>query len=214
MASHYVKLMRTVQPNGPYLIGGWCYGGLVAVEMAHQLLTAGQELGPLLLIETPAQSPPLSMANYRYYLRRLACMTKMTPAQLTVYFRQKIKYYRGVKTEDERRYRRVSEEEGLTPEQAAERNSMLERLEEVYRKNINALYTYQPRFFPGEIILFNAAEQDPAQIRDPMYGWPSLAKKVTAHVVPGNHDTILMEPHVHVLARKLSECLSDAFRKM
>ena len=42
MAADYIKALRTVQPNGPYFLGGWSMGGLVAFEMAQQLYTQGE----------------------------------------------------------------------------------------------------------------------------------------------------------------------------
>jgi thioesterase domain-containing protein len=56
--------------------------------------------------------------------------------------------------------------------------------------------------------LFNAEEQDPAQIPDPLYGWPGLAGEIETHTISGNHDTILMEPHVQALAKKLAMCMA------
>jgi hypothetical protein len=51
MAAAHIELMRAVQPEGPYLLGGWCNGGLVAYEMAQQLHTAGQTVDLLVLID-------------------------------------------------------------------------------------------------------------------------------------------------------------------
>jgi thioesterase domain-containing protein len=44
-------------------------------------------------------------------------------------------------------------------------------------------------------------------IDDPLYAWPGLAGDIEIHVVPGDHDTMLMEPNVAVLARTLDACL-------
>src|SRR5262245_64086253 len=47
--SHYLSEIRTVQANGPYLIGGYCFGGLVAFEIAQQLRKQNQEVALLIL---------------------------------------------------------------------------------------------------------------------------------------------------------------------
>lgn len=203
MAAHYVRLLRSKQPRGPYFLGGWCYGGIVAVEMGHQLLSAGEEIALMALIETPAPAP--SFSNQRYYFRRISRLLQMRPKQWRTYIGEKIKYYRGVKTANEMRFRRVDENEHSNAE---ERNCHLAQLEHVYHTNLDALKFYQPRRYPKKIILFNAEEQDPALIPDPLYGWPSLAGEIEVHKIPGNHDTILMEPHVRTLARKLADCLA------
>src|SRR4051794_38047815 len=69
MAAYYVKLLRDFQSHGPYYLSGWCYGGIIAVEMAHQLRAVGQEVAFLGLIETPAPVPEKDVP--RYYLRRV-----------------------------------------------------------------------------------------------------------------------------------------------
>jgi hypothetical protein len=51
MAKAHIKSMRSVQPEGPYLLGGWCNGGLVAYEMARQLHAAGQKVDLLVLMD-------------------------------------------------------------------------------------------------------------------------------------------------------------------
>jgi aspartate racemase len=56
MAAHYVAALRQVQPEGPYHLGGWSMGGLVAYEMACQLRDAGQHVATLALLDT--QAPP------------------------------------------------------------------------------------------------------------------------------------------------------------
>ncbi|RYZ33447.1 MAG: amino acid adenylation domain-containing protein, partial [Myxococcaceae bacterium] len=52
MATHYVQALRTVQPSGPYHLGGWSLGGVIAYEMAHQLRAAGEEVALLALIDS------------------------------------------------------------------------------------------------------------------------------------------------------------------
>jgi amino acid adenylation domain-containing protein len=205
MAAHYVRGLRSVQPEGPYYLGGWCYGGIVAVEMGHQLLAAGEDIALMALIETPAPAPPVY--DCHYYLRRISRLLQMTPKQWRTYLGEKIKYYRGVKTANEMRFRRVEQSDAPNAE---ERNRHLEKLEHVYHTNLDALNFYDARRYPGKIILFNAEEQDPALIPDPLYGWPSLAREIEVHKISGNHDTILMEPHVKTLARKLADCLALA----
>ena len=51
MAKAHIKSMRTIQPEGPYLLGGWCNGALVAYEMARQLHATGQAVDLLVLID-------------------------------------------------------------------------------------------------------------------------------------------------------------------
>ncbi|MFY0572993.1 alpha/beta fold hydrolase [Cystobacter fuscus] len=60
IARGYVEDIRRVQPQGPYQLGGWSFGGLVAFEMAQQLHQAGQQVSLLVLMDT---GPPTSTAS-------------------------------------------------------------------------------------------------------------------------------------------------------
>jgi thioesterase domain-containing protein len=132
----------------------------------------------------------------------------MNPRQWRTYLSEKFTYYRGLARANAMRFRRVDHQEGARPEDIQARNQLLERLERVYSTNSAALANYEGRFYPGKVILFNAEEQDPAIVVDPQYGWPGMAAEIETHIVPGNHDTILMEPGVKLLADKLTECLA------
>src|SRR5690606_29340174 len=59
-ASAYVAALRAAQPEGPYMLGGWSFGGLVAYEMARQLSAAGHEVALLALFDSwaPGIEPP------------------------------------------------------------------------------------------------------------------------------------------------------------
>ena len=207
MAAYYVRLLRDFQPHGPYYLGGWCYGGIIAVEMAQQLRAVGQEVAFLALIETPAPRPEKDVA--RFYLRRIDRLLKMHPIHWFRYLRAKVKYYSGVKEANEQRFRRV-EKTDAKEGSVEDINRHLERLEHVYAVNDRALNFYRSKRYRGKVTLFNAAQQDPALIRDPLYGWRGLSDQVEMYVIPGDHDTILAEPQVRQLARKMTECIARA----
>ncbi len=69
MASLYLREVRAIQPQGPYLLGGYCFGGLVAFEMAHRLMTAGEKIACLALIGTDAPGSP-GLPSPGLWLRR------------------------------------------------------------------------------------------------------------------------------------------------
>ena len=57
MAQRYLAEIRNIQPDGPYLLGGWCFGGIIAFEAARQLTHAGEEMAGIVLIDTRAPIP-------------------------------------------------------------------------------------------------------------------------------------------------------------
>lgn len=205
MAAYYAKLLRSVQPRGPYTLGGWCYGGIVAVEMAHQLLAVGESVSPLLLFETPAPAPPLRQVYF--YARRIYRLWRMSLKQWRAYLLAKWEYHRGRSATEDMRFLRVKT--ATTAEKATdeEKNRVLAKFERVYRANMRALDAYRSRLYPGKIILFNATEPPPGIIRDSLYGWPGLAAEIEVRFIPGSHHAILMEPHVRVLAQEITQCL-------
>src|SRR6185295_18342230 len=74
MAALYLSELRRIQPEGPYRLGGWSMGGLIAFEMARQLESAGQELDLVVLIDTPPPAaqpgPPPSDEELATWFRR------------------------------------------------------------------------------------------------------------------------------------------------
>jgi thioesterase domain-containing protein len=208
MAAYYLDLLRSQEPVGPYYLAGWCYGGIVAVEMAQQLLALGQDVAFVGLLETVALAP--SWRVPRYYWHRLSCLLAMRPRQWLRYGRHKVGYYREFRRADRMRFRRLESIDGTDPVRTEEHNRKLATLEHVYKANMDALRHYRPRPYPGRVTLFNAEEIDPGIIPDPLYAWPGLAGEIDVHVVPGNHDTMLTEPNVAVLALKLDQCLKQA----
>jgi thioesterase domain-containing protein len=85
----------------------------------------------------------------------------------------------------------------------------------VYVAHVRAAGRYRPRFYPGPVLLFRAAEALPGTVpravrADPALGWQAFVRRpVAVRDVPGNHETILREPHVRVLAAGLRAALGE-----
>lgn len=203
MASFYIEQIRTVQPTGPYYLGGWCYGGIVAVEMAHQLLQENQTIALLALFETLAPPPPWRVTEY--YRRRLRCFFRMPARRWATYFKQKLKYLADFKIGTATRFQRLGW--GDADASGAIDYSKLAQLQHVYEQNLKALKRYRSWPYPGRVSLFNAEHLDEGMIPDRYYGWYGLAEQIEIHTVPGTHDSMLAEPHVAVLAQKLDAVL-------
>ena len=79
------------------------------------------------------------------------------------------------------------------------------------RSDLRATKNYQLRVYAGRITFFKASETLENTPSDPTMGWSDWARDgVEVHIVPGNHANLMYEPHVEVLARKLTECLNAA----
>ena len=88
--------------------------------------------------------------------------------------------------------------------------SQARRFVDLLRSNLRATQTYELRRYAGRIIFFKASEMPAAEDSDPTMGWSGWASGgVEVHVVPGNHANLMYEPHVDVLAEKLTACLDQ-----
>ena len=77
IAAKYIEILKKRQPHGPYNLGGWCYGGMIAYEMACQLKEAGEDMGSLILIDSYIMNSD--------YDRRLAIANQVEKVDRTYY---------------------------------------------------------------------------------------------------------------------------------
>ncbi len=208
MAARYVRDIRAMQPNGPYLLIGLSMGGLVAFEIAQQLDAQGQQVGLLALLDTNViQSPryfeALSRAGrFRCQMRKwntrirfhIKSLLTLPPQQKAEYARQ---WFR-------RRIEGDVEQQELDLRQAEIISGLPEYMQEIIAANRAALHQYVPRAYRGKVLLFKAKRKGEGLY----YGWEELAKGgVETYVVPGDHVGILEEPNVQVLATQLKASL-------
>ena len=213
MAAHYIKEMRDVQPEGPYLLGGRSSGGTVAFEMACQLAADGQQVGLLALLDTyPAGyfklTPGSGSRKQRWtrIARRIqthrANMQQLSPIAKLEYLSGKLKFA-PAKTKHKvyRRAYKLYERFGR-PLPPALRN-----IEEL---TFAAVKDYVPQVYSGHATLF-AASDDLTAAYDVEEGWRELlGGRLEKVEISGNHMDIIKEPHVRVLAEKLRAALDRA----
>jgi len=236
MASRFVAALRTVQPAGPYHLGGWSFGGFVAFEMARQLAESGDEVGLLALLDT--WGPLKSRLRKALFAARLWIAAKrgndgvggQDDAAMLALFTDTHARFHGressLRAEDVRaqppgeRVRFVldwmKEARLLAPDSGEE---VMRRFINVYLASSNALKHYKPGVYDGRITLFRAAElsEQHAYLRkhpgfgDPALGWgPFSSQPVEVHEVPGDHITMGIPPNVPVLAERLASCFVRA----
>ncbi len=195
MSADYIRAIQTVQPEGPYFIGGFSAGGVVAFEMVRQLTAAGHEVALLALLDTSIQSQDKMQSNSRVgnwlgtVRRNVRYATRMAPRD---YVARKVK---NVRTRVVLSNWELRESMGLANDEMhldAEEAFML------------AMRRYVPPPFDGNATLFRAGHDYP----DPQLGWGSVIRgRLDIQVTSGDHDTILHEPHIGMLARLLEQSL-------
>jgi pimeloyl-ACP methyl ester carboxylesterase len=197
MAAEYITSLRTVQPEGPYLLEGFCGGGIIAFEMAQQLRDQGQEVDLLVLIEPrdgPAPHRLLFRRRFGGFIRRFGSLIGLSPEkQLELFLR--IRYM------------------GLNLVQSSYRIEKKFRLFpgiEFLRTDWIGIFVwilsqYKTRQYPGKVTYFWAREE--AERIRAWRGKIAEAKELEVHLIPGTHDTCRTE-HLHDMAEHLKFCLS------
>lgn len=214
MAAGYIEALRVRQPQGPYLLGGWSAGGVVAFEMAQQLRREGHEVALLALVDSRA--PSADGKNHR-----ADCDADFDDAELLALLAKDMGFFFGkdlpVSHYDLRKLG-LDEQLNYFLEQAKIVNlvppdvgfQQIYRFFQVFKAIYRALRSYVPEVYPNPIILFRSSEVSPEDLwglesdADVALGWSELSSKpLQITNVPGNHVTMLTLPHVHVLAEQL-----------
>lgn len=202
MATAHIQTMRAIQPEGPYLLGGFCNGGLVAYEMARQLHAQGQQIDLLVLI-APAFLPRLHALAFGFIHRtgRLLRLSKDQQLEGFLRIRHLYKYLRRErKMEDLDAFRRIDPSIfTLTPTFDALRQDDHALLDWIVTG-----YNYDP--YPGKITLIWPQEE-------PFYGiWQRKATQEQdrdLQIVPGTHIGCRTD-HLGSLAETLKRSIEQA----
>jgi len=211
MAAHYVREIRALQPGGPYHLAGYCFGGTVAFEIAHQLLAQGQTVGLLALIEASWREPT---SPPRRTWQRLGRRIGYETAQLRrLPAGQKVRYLvgKGAAVTREQAARLVSKLDGRHrggPHQDTYLDRAIRRVEEAHEE---AVRQYRPKAYPGRVTHLRHARPSARRYGDPTWGWGGLAGGgIEIWEIPGERPTVVDEPDVQFLAERLRACLEAA----
>jgi amino acid adenylation domain-containing protein len=205
MAALYIKEIRRVQPHGPYSIGGWSMGGLVAWEMAAQLREQKESLGVLALFDCHPFTQNRQLAGDDGNLPMVARFA----LDMARWLGRDPDHFRGQfpEADPQEQWRMVQEElvrEGVfAPSRAREEMS---HLLDVFTANVAAMEQYALRAAPQRVVLFAAsAGGQPEQLASQ---WKTYAEHgVELHLVSGNHYTMLRPPDVEIIAGLLKHRL-------
>jgi len=215
MAALYVREIRSLQPSGPYHLGGACTGGIVASEVARQLLAQGEEIGLLAMFDTFAHSHfrSLSKADLREFKRK-KFRDRVRYHGTNIFLRRgRIAYLRKKFTTIRRRI--STRIWGLLFAQYTRLKLPLpSALRKVEEYQLLAIKNYEIQPYPGRVTLFPPGTKSIGEYEDREQGWGSLARGgVEIHDVQGDHLSMLREPHVKVVAGELALCLRRAYER-
>lgn len=195
VATEYLEAIREVQPDGPYFLGGYSWGGIVAFEIAQQLSAQNQGVGLLALLDTEF----VNSGTTSHILDELGEM--LTDKEHLLLNRDLVSAI-----DPEGRFRDELERLAL----ALSAENITEELGKIYMHSYargfiartKAACRYHPKTFAGKVTLFRAED---SQLQ---YGWGHLTTMpLEVYETPGDHWGLLREPHVKTLASMLRRCI-------
>jgi acyl transferase domain-containing protein/thioesterase domain-containing protein len=238
MAAAHIDALRSVQPEGPYLLTGLCAGGVIAFEMARQLQDVGQQtlfVGIMDAADVHAEEKPFRLTQNRLNrflgtlndggggstLQRLG---KAVPKMLA-----KTKNFALYEVQSRLEQFQNARKVKAMRDQAERGDAVAPVAEEDHGLDFLKMYEvahkeHQPQgvFRGGDVVLFRAMKGDGSAAdeayvdiyADPLLGWgPRVDGEIAAHDVPGGHSSMLQEPHVGVLAQAMQASIDAALQR-
>jgi acyl transferase domain-containing protein/thioesterase domain-containing protein/ubiquinone/menaquinone biosynthesis C-methylase UbiE/acyl carrier protein len=232
MARRYVTEIRAVQPKGPYHLGGFSFGCLVAYEMARLLSDAGDEVALLALVDEPAPArghrPPAvvmgkilltGMAkSFWPHLHDYLYLAGNSPDRDAESLSARFADLLRMRPDAElvQTFLARSAMANFIPREhrlLALRQPAMIPMFNLFLIHLRETLAYAPGPYRGKVTLYPATRLTGKWAKDPTMGWRVLAQGgVDVRPVPGEHLTVLRRPHVEVLARELAASLEEARR--
>jgi len=209
MATQYVQELRSFKPEGPYRLGGLCFGGKVALEMAQQLQAAGQEVSLLILFNTMATGAMRRSPIGQRFFGHLVNLARKGPKFAIEKTKGKIAW---IEHKLRRELNKKKLKAALQSAQASGQSlSHKQRHLPVAEAHSKANKMYVPQTYAGKLTLIQTQGDLKAPEGyeiEPQWGWGKIAKGgLEIHVVPGRHHAVLTDENIAAQAEILRACL-------
>ncbi|SEN94353.1 amino acid adenylation domain-containing protein [Mucilaginibacter gossypiicola] len=209
IATHYISAIQAQNPNGPYALAGYSFGGIIAYEMAQQLEAQGKKVKMLAMFDTYAYRSPffdpwLTMQTKRakFFLRKLK-YNFLTGEGLSQNIAGKTKNIKRQATRLLWRFKNDEQQEGFF--------GYSNKIDEM---NQQAERNYQLKPYNISIELFRANSHTFYMDDFEYLGWrPYALKGINVHPIPGEHNSIFKAPNDKIFAKILQNCLDEAAKK-
>ncbi len=202
MAARYLQQLRTRQPRGPYFLGGWSLGGMIAWEMARQLEEAGERVLLLALLDTWALPQGAEGDDELELFAEFALHLGLSISGLSLEVS-----VLSDPSQDDRLESLLAQAKraGVVPADLGP--DRIRSLFRVFAANVEANRLYAPA--PGETpVTLWRTEGSLASAAEPTLGWSRLAQGgLEVHAIAGDHFSIVREPQIETVARWLTEKL-------
>jgi thioesterase domain-containing protein len=220
VAAQYVQELRRFQPKGPYALGGYCFGGNVAFEMARLLDQQGQQVSLLALINSSTHNSSYNHVSwtplYLYkFLRNLGHYAhgfmQWGPVNQWRFLRWKT---RGAKKKlTHWLWPATVRSTGLNVDELVDLSAVPNDQRCLWESHVRALNDYKHGLYSGKVLLLRTRGHPLNCSYDRQCGWGEFALGgVAVSVISGLHDSLLEEPHVRMMARELKNHLDGIQR--
>ncbi|MGI2902870.1 SDR family NAD(P)-dependent oxidoreductase [Tolypothrix sp. VBCCA 56010] len=211
MATQYIKALREIQPNGPYFLGGWSMGGVVAFEMATQLLRHGDRVAMLAMLDSPAPVKSEKTAEIDEYddVKILVDFAMDMAQSAGKNLLGSVDQLQGLTQDEQLNYflKQARIANLLPPDFELQQ---LRCLLNVFKSNVLALQSYVPQVYPNQIVYFQASDEVSNDLHNPTLFWGGLScEPIEIITIPSNHYTIITKPHIQVVVEQLNVFLNQ-----
>ena len=209
MAVTYLKEIRSIQPKGPYYLGGYCFGGYLSLEIAHLLNAENEEVKLMVLINSATHSFNKYKPSMTRISRILCALNERIALSGMSFSGQPMrKKIQRIMMRAGRMYDLMQNKVEIMLDKLPEgfpfricKHSLVYHLEQIARANDRAWEHYRPKPYTGKVVFLRARRQPRGLMPDPMLGWKDfLTGEFHVHEVPGFRQTMLDEPHVLEMA--------------
>ena len=218
MAASYVAELRSFQPQGPYFLGGFCLGGLLALEAAEQLTAAGQKVVLVILIQSihpeamgfKPHTPAFKRLWYQMVKRASLELENLSHGRKGHVVERLSHLWDVVRIRTSIAYQNMTGKKlSMSPEL-----SKLFFFEALGVEHKKAMDQYRPAPYAGDVVVFRASKQLAGLIADENLGWKrTFQGNLDVCEVPGHQQNLLLEPNVSRLAKEFSSRLKAAQQK-
>jgi acetoacetyl-CoA synthetase len=209
MAAGYVEQIRSVQPHGPYALAGFSLGGLIALEMAQQLLQRGEKIELVVLLDTQLDERCLTFQDWLSHRRYLVALELREIRARS--WRQRFNYILLKADNFADRLRVVA---GKSPKRSGIDEQALRgvltlppRIRMIVLGLRVAMVAYRPKPYSGKVTFFHAAIRNP-RWPDPLRVWKSVCRELEVVEIPGGHNDLILPPNVGYVAHALDRLLA------
>lgn len=210
MANKYIQEIQKVKEHGPYYIGGWSSGGVIAFEIGRRLMEAGEEVSRVTLFDTAI---PIKGYHKIDDAEILADFARNVATLYKSDFSISADRFREVPAKKQYDlFMEIMRKEGLISEEHDQ--SFLLSFLDLYKNNMIAENNYRPSMYKGKVLLLRAEETHKELLKHPKvseaaFGWQEyVSTPIEIKSVAGNHWTMMYKPHVPSLAQILADSLT------